>query len=136
MVKKLFSLGFYDKNLVEKNLWASNFFHKLNSSHSILESELKLIYTQFYNTNFSKHFLLNNNNINQNLYIFNLFSFYETSYFWFVFDFFFFNNLKTNSILFNFKPVNTLNKSNFYAFNLKMLKLNFFLKTNSLLNKN
>jgi hypothetical protein len=65
-----------------------------------------------------------------------LFSSYETSYFWFLKRFFLFNNLQTNLINFNFKPLNHSNTINSLPLNLIFLKVNYLLKADLILNIN
>jgi hypothetical protein len=52
MVKKLMSSGFYDTKLISNNMWASDVFSKLATPDNVLNSELNLIYGNFFKKKF------------------------------------------------------------------------------------
>jgi hypothetical protein len=81
MIKSLATSGFYNSSLVNKNLWASDFFNKTINVNNILESELNILYKNLYNDKFFTNYLISSNSLNQTQSIFQLFSFYESSYF-------------------------------------------------------
>lgn len=118
MSKKLISTGFYDSNLMTKNIWASDFFSKnLNNNDNIISTQFNSLYGDVYNLNNNltktTSELTNFNNSNT----LSLLNFYEKSYFWYLKRFYLFNNLSTNQITSTFfkntfKNTNqTLNKS-------------------------
>ena len=104
MVKKLMSSGFYDTKLVSNNMWASDMFSKLNNPNTTLNSELNLIYGNFFKSKFLNNHLLNNYSINTSINSLNLLSFYEKSYFWTLKRLHNFNSLMANNIKFSLKP--------------------------------
>ena len=104
MVKKLMSSGFYDTKLVSNNMWASDMFSKLNNPSTTLNSELNLIYGNFFKTKFFNNHLLNNYSINTSINSLNLLSFYEKSCFWTLKRLHNFNSLMANNIKFSLKP--------------------------------
>jgi len=104
MVKKLMSSGFYDTKLVSNNMWASDTFGKLANPTNTLNSELNLIYGNFFKTKFFNNYLLNNYSINTSTNSLNFLSLYEKSYFWTLKRLHNFNNLMINNIKFSLKP--------------------------------
>jgi len=104
MVKKLISSGFYDTKLISNNMWASDTFGKLNNPGTVLNSELNLVYGNFFNNHFFNDHLLNNYSINTSINSLNLLSFYEKSYFWTLKRLHNFNSLFANNIKFSLKP--------------------------------
>ena len=104
MVKKLISSGFYDTKLISNNMWASDTFGKLNNPGTVLNSELNLVYGNFFNNHFFNEHLLNNYSINTSINSLNLLSFYEKSYFWTLKRLHNFNSLFANNIKFSLKP--------------------------------
>jgi hypothetical protein len=104
MVKKLMSSGFYDTKLVSNNMWASDVFSKLNNPGTTLNSELNLVYGNFFKNKFFNNHLLNNYSINTSINSLNLLSFYEKSYFWTLKRLHNFNSLFANNIKFSLRP--------------------------------
>jgi len=104
MVKKLMSSGFYDTKLISNNMWASDVFSKLANPDNVLNSELNLIYGNFFKTKFFNKHLLSNYSINTSINSLNLLSFYEKSYFFTLKRLHNFNSLFANKIQFTLKP--------------------------------
>lgn len=136
MVKTLLTSGFYDSTLLENNLWASDFFNKVSKPHDLIESELKLLYKNFFNESYSFNYLLGNEVNNKTLIKLNLLSFYETSYFWFLKRFYLFNNLNTNNFKFTLDSQIKSSIDQEVNLNNYLFQSNLILKSNLLLNYN
>lgn len=124
MVKKLMSSGFYDTKLVSNNIWASDMFNKLEAPTNVLNSELSLVYGNFFKSKFLNKHLLNNYLINTSTNSLTLLNFYEKSYFWTLKRLHNFNNLFTNSVKFTLQPAFQV-KDNNYTSSLSGLNLVF-----------
>jgi hypothetical protein len=98
MVKKLFTTGFFNSELIEKNLWASDFFSNLSLSKLILSTEMEEAYGNLFRSSFlktNKNFLLKTNISTLQL---NLLKNYENSFFWFLKRNYLFNTIGTINI--------------------------------------
>ena len=128
MVKKLMSSGFYDTKLISNNIWASDMFNNLEAPTTVLNSELSLVYGNFFKSKFLNKHLLNNYLINTSTNSLTLLNFYEKSYFWSLKRLHNFNNLFTNSVKFTLQPSLSA-KSNEYTSSSSLNSLNLVFKS-------
>ena len=108
MTKKIISTGFYDLQLVDNNIWTSDFLSNSNDTKPFIRSELRSLYKNFFKNNFTLESLNKNYFLNKTTYSIKLVKFYENSYFFNLKRFFLFNNLGTQHMQLNKKnPLNT-----------------------------
>lgn len=135
-IKKLLSSGFYNSNLIFKNIWASDFFNKVTNPELLLKNEVELIYSNLFKIPLSNTSNLGQVSINQTLSNLKHFSNYEESYFWFLKRFYLFNNLKSNKTILTSVPlkINVFTSENLWT--TYLLHLTNLYKSNFLLNRN
>ena len=110
LAKKLISTGFLDSSLMDRNLWASDFFAKQKKSTRLIATNFNNLYGAtlgLNNTNQQSFATLNSFSTANTL---NMLDTYEDSYFFFLKRFYMFNTLVTNKIN---SSVQLENKSNF-----------------------
>lgn len=131
MIKKLLNSGFYNNDLFDKNIWASENFQKFSKKSSMLNSYFNTYYPSLFGTND----LWNSNKIQtkNSLTSFNFLNFYEKSYFWFLKRFYTYNSLQSNSVKnkkhLNLKTEQFFNNVSFFGYNDYLAYFNFFVKT-------
>lgn len=98
LAKKLISTGFLDSSLMERNLWASDFFSKQKKTKRLISSTFNSLYGKSLalNDTTTQQFLTLNPFSTKNTS--DLLNAYETSYFYFVKRFHLFNTMSTNKI--------------------------------------
>jgi len=135
-IKKLLSSGFYNSNLIFKNIWASDFFNKVTSPELLLKNEVELIYSNLFKTPLNNTSNLGQISINQTLNNLKHFSNYEESYFWFLKRFYLFNNLKSNKTTLVTLPLRADVLKSENPWTTYLLHLTNLYKSNLLLNRN
>ena len=150
--KKLINSGFYDSNLFNKNIWASEHFSNIKSLET-LNSFFNIYYGNVFNLNLPQflNYKMLENNTNQKVSL-NFLNFYENSYFWYLKRFYLLNTIPSNFIKSssmtksqNFKFSNSLtNYDNFnhyksllsYSLKSSFINLKSFKYSNNLLSLN
>lgn len=98
LAKKLISTGFLDSSLMERNLWASDFFSKQKKPNKLISSTFNSLYGNSLNLNdkVDQQFMTLDPFSTKNTS--DLLNSYENSYFYFIKRFHLFNTMSTNKI--------------------------------------
>ena len=129
--KKIINSGFYNIDLTKKNIWLSEFFRKYKNT-DLTNYFSRLLYNNFLEKNsliFTQNNLLYSNNFDTTFNL-KLNANYESSFFWALKRFYFYNSLNSNNI----NQVFILKKNTIIADNLnknsKFLNKHYFLINN------